>query len=473
MPDRFSEVEKNKIYRGGAPTPDEIPLLKKVWNVEQIISLDQDVGEKIHPACVTNDIKHIFLPVEWNKEKDNFNKVLSIMNSDGVTNIIGDKVSYVHCMHGKDRTGMFIARYRTENGWSAKKAVEEAMKFGFGTFLDDKVIKVYLSFINNGKNSDRITLSEYKDMMSTKEFCDNCGMLLENDKCENCTGNMNASKKDVVDRVRDDMVKSEPNMSQDVSDLWSTPDYINASNETKSLIRKGLISTLNKYIVAMDLKNISQPVTDEKKKKTEELIKKLDAFTSVLDILVENQVTKMLNLFENNQGITYEMLEEIGVVSHFNSFGKNLKKNIWRLVGNYFKDTIEDLMVDDDYNENFYSLFELCLDGLNEFSKDTDLGPMRESFRDAMKGLVDIIIDLDEFIVENLKSENMQTDITEIMQEIQKQTAKVKSLVKERIADKLAKDVLGRNKIVDKDESLIKKVLEQKRRRNNNGNSQI
>jgi protein tyrosine/serine phosphatase len=53
---------------------------------------------------------------------------------------------FVHCAHGKDRTGTMCAVYRMEvDGWTPEKAFEEMQKFGFHDLYTDleKYVKAY------------------------------------------------------------------------------------------------------------------------------------------------------------------------------------------------------------------------------------------------------------------------------------------------------------------------------------------
>jgi tyrosine-protein phosphatase SIW14 len=43
---------------------------------------------------------------------------------------------FVHCEHGQDRTGLFVAMYRVRvQGWTKVRAQQEMLKFGFHKFL--------------------------------------------------------------------------------------------------------------------------------------------------------------------------------------------------------------------------------------------------------------------------------------------------------------------------------------------------
>lgn len=63
---------------------------------------------------------------------------------------------YVHCLHGRDRTGFVIAAYKIiHNGWTAEKAYQEAVDNGHNTWFHDLILgwKESLRFIASGKTS--------------------------------------------------------------------------------------------------------------------------------------------------------------------------------------------------------------------------------------------------------------------------------------------------------------------------------
>jgi protein tyrosine/serine phosphatase len=70
MPSRFVEVIPDSLYRGGAPDLEEIPMLKKEWGIEKIISLDRDSGIKIKDECKKHGIKHLIIPVHSFKHEE-------------------------------------------------------------------------------------------------------------------------------------------------------------------------------------------------------------------------------------------------------------------------------------------------------------------------------------------------------------------------------------------------------------------
>jgi len=73
--------------------------------------------------------------------------------------IIEDQASrpiYVHCLHGRDRTGFVIAAYKIiHNGWTVEKAYQEAVEKGHNRWFDDLILgwKKSLWSIASGKTT--------------------------------------------------------------------------------------------------------------------------------------------------------------------------------------------------------------------------------------------------------------------------------------------------------------------------------
>jgi len=43
-------------------------------------------------------------------------------------------LTYVHCLHGVDRTGVICAAWRVAHGWTVNKAIDEMLLLGFHKF---------------------------------------------------------------------------------------------------------------------------------------------------------------------------------------------------------------------------------------------------------------------------------------------------------------------------------------------------
>jgi len=151
--DRFKQVVPNILFRGSAPSPSEVLFLKEDHGIERIVSLDKECGEEIKDACHDNDIEHIIIPVEGGEKGDLGTKMLRNLN---VTSLVGDKPTFVHCKHGKDRTGVFVAKYEVENGKSPEQAINNALELDFGLGLDKDTLKRYIDIIYSAmENSNK------------------------------------------------------------------------------------------------------------------------------------------------------------------------------------------------------------------------------------------------------------------------------------------------------------------------------
>lgn len=137
MPDRFSEVQKG-LYRGGRPSPEELSMLKDLWGIKKIVSLDEESGKAIRPVCKELGLDHVL----WGLGDGRDPKV-SALKKRVVPQLLMGGPTYVHCFHGKDRTGMTIAMFRVMTGWPIGDALSEAWKFGMGKGLSPDVKKSY------------------------------------------------------------------------------------------------------------------------------------------------------------------------------------------------------------------------------------------------------------------------------------------------------------------------------------------
>ena len=63
MIQRFRKVTNN-LYRGSAPSPQDVAWLKDNLGIKKIVSLDKMTGDRIDRATKLLHIKHIMLPIE-------------------------------------------------------------------------------------------------------------------------------------------------------------------------------------------------------------------------------------------------------------------------------------------------------------------------------------------------------------------------------------------------------------------------
>lgn len=113
------------LFRGGQPTAEGFATLASMG-----ITIVVDATRSTRDKATVEKLGMTYIPLGWycSLPKD---KVL-----DQFMEIIREnprKKIFVHCRLGEDRTGMMIAAYRmAQDGWSAKQAMQEMHKFGYG-----------------------------------------------------------------------------------------------------------------------------------------------------------------------------------------------------------------------------------------------------------------------------------------------------------------------------------------------------
>lgn len=164
MIENFHQVT-DRIYRGGAPAAQDLQILKNTHKINKVISLDQGVGQSIAPTVKSLKMVHVIIPIAGPESKSQVsylkNNINLLLTKDGPV--------FIHCKFGSDRTGMAIAFYRIlHDGWQPRKAIMEALQFGFGQRLDPSTKQFYLSEINsikkdNNSLDDKDIVTEIKE----------------------------------------------------------------------------------------------------------------------------------------------------------------------------------------------------------------------------------------------------------------------------------------------------------------------
>lgn len=148
---RFLKVT-NGLYRGGAPSPNDVLILKKNFGINKIISLDELSGEKINRTCKMLNIKQIMLPIDVINLRQT---VLRILKYNLKKLLLDDGPTFVHCRAGKDRTGFIIALFKCKYmGMDPEAAIEEAKSLGFGVDTYQDMIALFEKLIRSCKKDD-------------------------------------------------------------------------------------------------------------------------------------------------------------------------------------------------------------------------------------------------------------------------------------------------------------------------------
>lgn len=114
------------LYRSALPSNQNLPLLEQL-KVKTVVSFIKDDDK----AWVGNQpINIVSFPTHADRVDDaDVLKVLRILQQAEQQGPV-----LMHCKHGRDRTGLFAAMYRTVvEGWSKEDALKEMIEGGFGT----------------------------------------------------------------------------------------------------------------------------------------------------------------------------------------------------------------------------------------------------------------------------------------------------------------------------------------------------
>ncbi|MDZ4835829.1 MAG: dual specificity protein phosphatase family protein [Candidatus Melainabacteria bacterium] len=128
--DRFGYVNEN-IIRGGKPRNEAAVKELAARGITSVINMEKTLDAEVAQWFKNHNIEVIHMPVEpSNITAEKLEEVArKIQESIGP-----DKKCFIHCTHGRDRTGAVIAQYRvTREGWDKSNALEEMEQFGFTT----------------------------------------------------------------------------------------------------------------------------------------------------------------------------------------------------------------------------------------------------------------------------------------------------------------------------------------------------
>jgi len=127
----FQQVDE-KVYRGGRVREGGYEFLQGL-GVKTIINLEFDeegIAEE-RAGIRGSGMKMISVPMQYRTAPTDevIDDLLAKLQDPRLQPV------YLHCKHGKDRTGLVMALYRVEvQGWTPKRAHDEMMELGFAKF---------------------------------------------------------------------------------------------------------------------------------------------------------------------------------------------------------------------------------------------------------------------------------------------------------------------------------------------------
>lgn len=152
---RFRKIADG-IYRGSAPTAHDVEHLKNEFGIKKIVSLDGPAGARIDRACKLLGIEHITIPLDGSRKS-----LMNLLNHNIKDLLEKGGPTYIHCIYGKDRTGLLCAMYECKYmGVPAEKAIEEAKSLGFGVGVDPRMVALYEKIIRNCKPSKDVNSAD-------------------------------------------------------------------------------------------------------------------------------------------------------------------------------------------------------------------------------------------------------------------------------------------------------------------------
>lgn len=125
---RFVQVDDH-LFRGGQPDLADYARLRDM-GINTVISFRTEDDERATVEAL--GMKWVNVPVSL-KPFGGSNQITPAM-IDQFFKVVDDPASgnvFVHCLHGKDRTGVFVSLYRiTRQGWDVDEAYREARDIG-------------------------------------------------------------------------------------------------------------------------------------------------------------------------------------------------------------------------------------------------------------------------------------------------------------------------------------------------------
>ena len=120
----FAQVEPG-VWRGGQPTEEGWKYLQSL-GVSNVVKLDTLKEGSDQPAVDLGMALHWY-PINDMQQKTNGPDAVAVSNA--VSQI--QPGTYVHCLHGKDRTGLIIGCYRLAQGTNKEVAWQEMTNHGY------------------------------------------------------------------------------------------------------------------------------------------------------------------------------------------------------------------------------------------------------------------------------------------------------------------------------------------------------
>jgi len=134
MPRNFGVVEEGAIYRGAQPTSSEMESLQR-RGVRTIVKLNTQELDRERADAARLGIQLIYLPLNARLVGTPGSCAEVERAYEAMTRRENQPV-YVHCSHGRDRTGFLIGLWRErQQHWPYEKVKSELALYGHGAAM--------------------------------------------------------------------------------------------------------------------------------------------------------------------------------------------------------------------------------------------------------------------------------------------------------------------------------------------------
>ncbi|MEN0106032.1 MAG: tyrosine-protein phosphatase [Pseudomonas sp.] len=138
------------LYRSALPKPQNLALIKEL-QVRTVVTFVKD-DDRLWLG--DSDINLINMPLHADRVDDA--DVLRVLNTLQLAETRGPVL--MHCKHGRDRTGLMAAMFRTViQGWSKQEALSEMLNGGYGKEDDMEDARAYVEQADIGKLREALT----------------------------------------------------------------------------------------------------------------------------------------------------------------------------------------------------------------------------------------------------------------------------------------------------------------------------
>jgi hypothetical protein len=419
----FHKVIDN-LYRGAAPNEKDVFALKKM-GIERIVSLDKDMGERISRLCKKlgiEQIKHYF-----NLKKSEVLKQLKLDLKD----LLLSKPTFIHCIHGRDRTGFIIARLRVELGMSPEKALAEAKRYGFGQHITDSekpAIQLMENIVSGDSNSNDDTALDIsrEDTIAIKSpFDKNYVPMNQWEAVKNPVYNITYQPwyYDEVGVTPQDKEQGFP--------------LVGEENNSYALVGAGLAGDMNVYHSASN--NVF------------ELMRK-SALQLVTDIpTVEKKMAgKCIAILKMSMKILGQALNQLDDIrSAFEEFPETDGDKIWesRVLLRNLRDQAEYTLferktIEKNEDHSFEYWAARFIHEAKTFTSDPDFNKLVNTLKSDISELKKLFYDFCK-LYSNLKDKDFVKNTTAILKSVVDQCDQIKDLINERIIADIKKDILA------------------------------